>query len=77
MSPFTHYGGRIIPQQVLNDDEKRQRYDQFGEAGVGMGGGGGGAGFDVSTKAEANTAFASVAVSSAHEGFDFCVPVFT
>ncbi|CAM9252101.1 unnamed protein product [Ectocarpus sp. 12 AP-2014] len=31
---------------VLNDDEQRQRYDQFGEAGIGRGGGGGGAGFD-------------------------------
>lgn len=27
--------------QVLNDDEMRSRYDQFGEAGVRMGGGGG------------------------------------
>lgn len=33
--------------QVLNDEEQRQRYDQFGEAGIGRGGGGGGAGFDV------------------------------
>eukprot|EP00752_Nemacystus_decipiens_P004293 g3922.t1 len=31
---------------VLNDDEQRQRYDQFGEAGIGRGAGGGGAGFD-------------------------------
>jgi DnaJ-class molecular chaperone len=33
--------------QVLSDGETRQRYDQFGEAGLrgsGMGGGGGGAG---------------------------------
>lgn len=38
--------------QVLNDDEQRQRYDQFGEAGIGMGGGGGGgSGFEVRTKA--------------------------
>lgn len=38
-------------KQVLNDEEQRQRYDQFGEAGIGRGGGGGGAGFDVSTNA--------------------------
>lgn len=37
--------------QVLNDDEQRQRYDQFGEAGIGMGGGGGGSGFEVRRKA--------------------------
>lgn len=34
--------------QVLSDDEKRQRYDQFGHAGVdGNGFGGGGGGFDM------------------------------
>lgn len=31
--------------EVLSDDQKRQRYDQFGEAGVNGGFGGGGAGF--------------------------------
>lgn len=36
----------------MNDDEQRQRYDQFGEAGIGMGGrGGGGQGFEVRRKA--------------------------
>ena len=30
--------------QVLSDDQQRQRYDQFGEAGVGGGSGGGGSG---------------------------------
>lgn len=32
--------------QVLNDDEQRQRYDQFGEAGINMGAAGA-QGFDV------------------------------
>ncbi|KAJ1450690.1 hypothetical protein M885DRAFT_531638 [Pelagophyceae sp. CCMP2097] len=32
---------------VLSDPEKRQRYDQFGEAGLGGGGGGGGGGVEV------------------------------
>lgn len=49
----TMSGANIHPYilQVLNDDEQRQRYDQFGEAGIGMGGGGGGSGFEVRTKA--------------------------
>ena len=36
--------------QVLSDGETRQRYDQFGEAGLrgsGMGGGGGAGGYEV------------------------------
>jgi hypothetical protein len=44
----THVHTRtILFVQVLSDGETRQRYDQFGEAGLrgsGMGGGGGGAG---------------------------------